>query len=226
MGSAASAWRGITSPRWRIGSGRASIRRATGHHGCLTGLAAGSSLVSASFGGATASTTVTVPSDVTLSSIAITPANADVLVGAQQQFVATATYSDSSSAVISATWGSSATANATVDRDGLATGALSNGATAAEVNWVPTGTSTLGANSTFKGNILSQSAIGVGDNTTLVNGRGLSATSATLSNNLISNQWSAAATCAVAQQAAAPAQAMSRVSSRAAMAASRVPSRQ
>jgi uncharacterized protein YjdB len=90
--------------------------------GLVTGMAAGSSIVTASFGGANATTTVTVPANVTLSSIAVTPATASVVVGGQQQYVATATYSDSSNAIISASWNSSATANGTVSNSGLATG--------------------------------------------------------------------------------------------------------
>jgi len=64
--------------------------------------------------------------------------------------------------------------------------ALNNGATAANVNWLPVGPTTLGANSVFKGNILGQSAaITIGDNTTLLNGRALSAAAVTLRNNQI-----------------------------------------
>jgi uncharacterized protein YjdB len=64
--------------------------------------------------------------------------------------------------------------------------ALLNGATAANVNWVPVGPTTLGANSAFLGSILGQSAaITVGDNTTLLGGRVLSAAAVTLSNNQI-----------------------------------------
>lgn len=64
--------------------------------------------------------------------------------------------------------------------------ALSNGATAANVNWLPVGPTTLGANSVFKGTILGQSAaITVGDNTTLLNGRVLTAAAVTLRNNQI-----------------------------------------
>ena len=64
--------------------------------------------------------------------------------------------------------------------------ALTNGATAANVSWVPTGPSTLGANSVFIGSILGKSAaITVGDNTTLLNGRVLSAAAVTLRNNQI-----------------------------------------
>ncbi|UVW28547.1 Ig-like domain-containing protein [Massilia sp. H6] len=64
--------------------------------------------------------------------------------------------------------------------------ALTNGATAGDLTWVPVGPSTLGANSAFKGSILARSAaITVGDNTTLLNGRVLSAAAVTLRNNKI-----------------------------------------
>jgi uncharacterized protein YjdB len=319
--------------------------------GLVTGVAGGSSIVTASFGGMNATTTITVPA-LTLSSIAVTPATASVAVGAQQQFIATATYSDLSNAVINASWSSSATANGTVvANSGMATGvaagtttisasfggktgsalltvtavavpppviasvnlrsaanfavlagtsitnnsggttlvtgdvgspsqtvdptqaagytnyksgailsgaladlqtaitdangrscdvsfaggidlggqtfgpgvycysgaisitgtltlsgpgvyifrtaltlnstansivALNNGATAADVNWLPVGPTTLGANSVFKGNVLGQSAaITIGDNTTLLNGRVLTAAAVTLRNNQI-----------------------------------------
>jgi uncharacterized protein YjdB len=63
---------------------------------------------------------------------------------------------------------------------------LINGATADNITWVPVGPTTLGANSVFKGSILGQSAaITVGDNTTLLNGRVLSAAAVTLRNNQI-----------------------------------------
>jgi hypothetical protein len=64
--------------------------------------------------------------------------------------------------------------------------ALTGGATAANVNWVPVGPTTLGANSVFKGSILGQAAaITLGDNTTLLNGRVLTAAAVTLRNNQI-----------------------------------------
>lgn len=64
--------------------------------------------------------------------------------------------------------------------------ALNNGATADNVSWLPVGPTTLAANSVFKGNILGQSAaITVGDNTTLLNGRVLTAAAVTLRNNQI-----------------------------------------
>jgi hypothetical protein len=64
--------------------------------------------------------------------------------------------------------------------------ALTNGATADNAFWLPVGPSTLGANSVFKGSILGQAAaITVGDNTTLLTGRVLSAAAVTLRNNQI-----------------------------------------
>jgi hypothetical protein len=91
--------------------------------GLVTGVAFGTSVMNASFNGKTASTTVTVPA-LTLVSIAVTPATASIAVGAQQQFVATATYSDSSKAIITAgaTWTSGTAATATVLNTGVASG--------------------------------------------------------------------------------------------------------
>lgn len=319
--------------------------------GLVSGVSGGTSVLTANFGGKVANTTVTVGSAV-LSSISVTPASATVAINGSQQFIATANYSDSSTAIISNTvlWSSSSTAIGTVASSGLATGlvagsstitasaggksgtavltvsavvtppvvaslnlrsaasfavlagtsitnnsggttlvtgdvggasqtvdptqvagytnyksgailsgaladlqtaitdangrscdvsfaggidlggqtfgpgvycyagaisitgtltlngpgvyifrtaltlnstansivALKNGATAANVNWLPVGPTTLGANSVFKGNILGQSAaITVGDNTTLLNGRVLTAAAVTLRNNQI-----------------------------------------
>jgi hypothetical protein len=69
----------------------------------------------------------------TLSSIALSPGNTSIAVGATQQFTATAVYSDSSTAVVttSATWTSSAAATATINASGLATGGAAGSATIA-----------------------------------------------------------------------------------------------
>ncbi|SHG49585.1 ice-binding family protein [Massilia sp. CF038] len=65
--------------------------------------------------------------------------------------------------------------------------AMAGGASASDVFWVPVGPTTLGANGAFKGSILGQSAaITVGDNTTMLTGRVLSAAAVTLQNNQIS----------------------------------------
>jgi hypothetical protein len=64
--------------------------------------------------------------------------------------------------------------------------ALNGGATAGNAFWVPTAATTLGANSVFKGTIMSSSgAITMGDTATLQNGRVLTGTAATLRNNVI-----------------------------------------
>lgn len=91
--------------------------------GMLRGVAAGSSVITASFGGKTATANATTTA-VTLSSISVTPASATIAVGAKQNFVAVGTYSDNSTAVITsnATWTASATAIATVLDTGAATG--------------------------------------------------------------------------------------------------------
>ena len=69
-----------------------------------------------------ATLTVTAP---TLKSIAVTPANPSIAKGATQQFVATGTYSDSSTQIItgSVTWSSTTSTVATITAGGLATGA-------------------------------------------------------------------------------------------------------
>jgi uncharacterized protein YjdB len=65
--------------------------------------------------------------------------------------------------------------------------ALNGGATAGEVFWVPSGATTLGANSVFKGTVMGQSsAITMGDGASLQNGRVLSGSAVTLRNNVIS----------------------------------------
>jgi PKD repeat protein len=98
--------------------------------GLATGVAAGTSVVSAAFGGKTVTTTVTVPV-ATLASIAVTPATASVAVGGTQQFVATATYSDNSTAIITTTvsWTSGTTAVGTILPTGIATGVAAGSTT-------------------------------------------------------------------------------------------------
>lgn len=98
--------------------------------GLVTGVAAGSAVMTASFGGKSVSTTVNVPA-ITLASIAVTPATASISVGATQQFVATGTYSDNSSANISnsVSWTSGTTSIGTVLSSGVATGVAVGNAT-------------------------------------------------------------------------------------------------
>jgi len=111
----------VTSGSSFVSATPASATVASG--GLVIGAAFGASVMNASFNGKTASTTVTVPAT-TIISIAVTPATASIAVGAQQQFIATATYSDSSNAIITggATWMSATVANASVLSTGVATG--------------------------------------------------------------------------------------------------------
>ncbi|MGZ8992153.1 MAG: Ig-like domain-containing protein [Telluria sp.] len=95
----------------------------TSNAGMLNGVAAGSSVISASFGGKTATANANTTAQ-TLSSISISPASASINVGAKQNFVLTGTYSDNSTSIITngVVWTSSATATATVLSTGAATG--------------------------------------------------------------------------------------------------------
>ncbi|MES2262377.1 MAG: Ig-like domain-containing protein [Pseudomonadota bacterium] len=98
--------------------------------GLTSGLAAGSSVVTARFGGQSASTTVTVPA-VQLLALTVNPASATVAIGGLQRYIATATYSDGATADISASvkWTSDNTAVATVLQSGIATGRSAGSAT-------------------------------------------------------------------------------------------------
>jgi uncharacterized protein YjdB len=90
--------------------------------GLASAAAAGSTNISASFSGVSQSTTLTVTAP-TVVSIAVTPVGLTLGIGINQQFVATATYSDGSSSDLSSgvTWTSSSTSVATVSSSGLVT---------------------------------------------------------------------------------------------------------
>ena len=93
----------------------ASISNAAGSNGLASALAAGSTIISATQGSISASTTLTV-NPATLAALSITPAASSVAKGTNQQFTATGTYSDSSTQNLtnSVTWTSSNTAVATI----------------------------------------------------------------------------------------------------------------
>ena len=84
--------------------------------------ATGTSTISATLGGVTGSTVLTVTAAV-LQSIAVTPANPSIAKGATQQFTATGTYSDNSTQNLTSqvTWASATTSVATITAAGLAT---------------------------------------------------------------------------------------------------------
>lgn len=91
--------------------------------GKAVGVAAGPAAITASFGGQSVSTTLTV-TPATVVSIAITPGTATIAKGTRAQFLATGTFSDGTTQNLSAdvAWDSSATTVATVDGTGLASG--------------------------------------------------------------------------------------------------------
>jgi Bacterial Ig-like domain (group 2) len=100
--------------------------------GIATALTSGSATVTATLSGVsgTANLAVTAPS-ATLASIAVTPATASIAAKATQQFAATGTYSDGSTANITNTvsWTTSSATVATVSASGLATGVAAGSAT-------------------------------------------------------------------------------------------------
>ena len=114
--------------------------------GLATALTSGSATVTATLSGVSgnANLAVTVPA-ATLASIAVTPATASIAVKATQQFAATGTYSDGSTANITSTvsWTTSSTAVATVNASGLATGVAAGSATVTAALSGVTGTATL-----------------------------------------------------------------------------------
>jgi uncharacterized protein YjdB len=100
--------------------------------GVATGMAAGSTTITASVSGVTGSTTLTVTAAaVTVTSIAVSPTTPSIITGATQQFTATATYSNGTTGALASgvTWTSSNTAAATVSSTGLATGVAAGMAT-------------------------------------------------------------------------------------------------
>jgi trimeric autotransporter adhesin len=103
--------------------GVATISNAVGSHGVATAVAPGTTAITATEGGVTSnSAALTVPK--TLQSIAITPANPVMKVGATVQLTATVTYSDGTTQDLTAQvqWSSSAANVASVDASGKVTG--------------------------------------------------------------------------------------------------------
>ena len=110
----------------------ATISNAAGTKGKASAADVGTTAISATFGGKTGSTTLTV-TPATLVSLAVTPTAPSIARGLTQQFVATGTFSDGSTQVLTSTvtWSSSNTVVASIANagsPGLATG-LSVGTT-------------------------------------------------------------------------------------------------
>lgn len=97
--------------------------------GVITGVAPGTSVITASFGGRSATAGATTLSGavlpgVTISRLVVTPANGTVFVNGGMPFIATAFYSNNTNAIVTTavSWTSSSTAIATVLPNGMATG--------------------------------------------------------------------------------------------------------
>jgi trimeric autotransporter adhesin len=92
-----------------------------GATGAVTGLAAGSTVITATLNNVSQTTAaiITAPA---ISAISVTPEGMTLPIGISQQFTATAIYSDGSTADLTSgvTWSSSSTAVATIDNTGLA----------------------------------------------------------------------------------------------------------
>jgi len=138
-----------TTVTWNSSSAAvAAISNAAGSNGLATSVAAGSTTITATLGSISGSTTLTVTS-ATLVSIAITPTNPSIALGAKQQFNATGTYSDSSTQNLTTTvnWKSSTAAVAAISNaagsNGLATSVAAGSTTITATSGSVSGTATL-----------------------------------------------------------------------------------
>src|SRR5439155_8560149 len=123
-----------TQVTWSSSSTAVStISNAGGSQGLATSVGAGTTTITATLGGVSGSTTLTVTA-ANLSTIDVTPTDPSIANGTTQQFTATGTYSDSTTQDLTTqvTWSSSNTALATIDSAGVAT-------------WLATGTTTVAA---------------------------------------------------------------------------------
>jgi uncharacterized protein YjdB len=110
-------------------SGVAGVSDAAGTKGLVTGAAAsGTAVITAAFGGQSGTATITA-APAALVSIAVTPQSPTIGVGGSQQLTATGTYTDGSSAPVTAAWSSSDAGVVTVTSGGLANGAAAGMAT-------------------------------------------------------------------------------------------------
>jgi hypothetical protein len=107
----------------------ATINSSSGaQHGVVTAQTAGTTQISATSGEISAASTLTV-SDVSLSSIVVTPLNSMVTVGLSRQFIATANYADGRSFDVSRSvvWASGDTLIATMNANGALNSGLATG---------------------------------------------------------------------------------------------------
>jgi trimeric autotransporter adhesin len=102
----------------------ATISNTNESNGVVTGIAPGTTTITAVFAGVSGTATLTV-TNATLSSIVVSPANPTISLGASEQFVAKGTFSDGSVLPITyqATWSSSNAAVAIITSRGIASSA-------------------------------------------------------------------------------------------------------
>ena len=112
--------------------------------GLASGMATGTSVITATFATQSATSMLTV-TDATLSSISVTPIDPSIAKGLTEQFTATGTYSDSTLVDIttSVTWSSADTNVATVNSSGLASGNAAGTSVITATSGVQSGNSTL-----------------------------------------------------------------------------------
>ena len=108
----------------------AAVSNRSASYGIATGLATGTSTISAMFEGMTGSTILTV-SPAALVSISVAPSNPSVIAGGTDQFTATGHYSDSSTQNVTSlvSWESTPSSVATISPSGLASGVAQGAAT-------------------------------------------------------------------------------------------------
>ncbi|MFZ5502324.1 MAG: Ig-like domain-containing protein [Pseudomonadota bacterium] len=133
-----------SSVTWASGTpGVATINATTG---LATGVAAGMTTITASSGTLSGSAMLTVTATApALSAIAVTPASVSVAIAGASQFTATGTYSDGSTANITASvaWASDTPSVATINATGLATGVAAGTTTITAASGTISGSATL-----------------------------------------------------------------------------------
>jgi hypothetical protein len=134
---------------WASSDGtKASVSNAAGTKGIATGLAVGTSTISATVGAVSGNTLLTVTA-ATLQSIAVTPVNPSIAKGTTVQFHATGTYSDGTvqDLTTSATWNSTNNGTATISNaagtEGLATSVNQGGTTISATSGAIVGSTSL-----------------------------------------------------------------------------------
>lgn len=138
---------------WSSSDPSVTIDDAPGAEGLAASIALGPavSTITASFGGISGQTTLTV-SAVALAALSVSPAAATINVGASQQFAATGTFSDASTQDMTAevAWDSSSTSVATVSSTGRAVGVFAGSATITATSSALLGSATGDAQLTVK----------------------------------------------------------------------------